>query len=76
MGHQGPSVGLLLDVNVRGELQRPGARIGVLRLVLGWVGVQAGNKREGGMQEIFIDGLRRDWQRRLERGHGGRGVEA
>lgn len=58
MSHQGPSVGLLLYVNVRGELQSPRARIGVLRLVLGWVGVQTGNKREGGMQEIFIDGLR------------------
>lgn len=39
MGHQGPSVGLLLYVNVGGELQPPHARTGVLRLLFGRVGV-------------------------------------
>lgn len=78
VSHQGPSVRLALYVDIRGKLQAPGAGIGVLRLVFGWGRVQAGEdtfgkEREGGMQEVrvFIDGLRRNWQRRLERGRRG-----
>lgn len=76
MSHQGPSVGLLLYVNVRGKLQPPGARVGVLRLVLGRVRVETvedafGDERKGRRQEVFTDALRRNWERRLERRRGG-----
>lgn len=78
VSHQGPSVGLALYVNIRGKLQPPRARIGVVRLVFGWGGVHTvedtfGKERKGGMQEmrISIDGLRQNWQRRLERRQGG-----
>lgn len=78
VGHQRPSVRLALDVDKRGKLQAPGARMGVLRLEFGWGGVQTaedafGDERKGRMQEVrtFIDGLRRNWQRRLERRQGG-----
>lgn len=78
MSHQGPSVRLALYVDILGKLQPPRARIGALRLVFGWGRVQKvedtfGNEWKGGMQEmrIFIEGLRQNWQRRLERRRGG-----
>lgn len=76
MSHQGPPVGLLLYVNVGAELQPPRARVGVLWLVLGRVGVQTaedtfGDERKGRRQEVFIDALRRNRERRLERRRGG-----
>lgn len=78
VSHPGPPVGLALDVDVRGKLQAPGGRVGVLRLEFARGRVQTvedtfGKERKGGVQEmrVFIDGLRRNWQRRLERRRGG-----
>lgn len=78
MGHQGPSVGLALDVDVRAKLQPPGAGVGALRLELGGGRVRTGEdafgqERKGGVLEVrsSIDGLRRNRQRRLERRRGG-----
>lgn len=78
VSHQGPSVGLALDVDVRAKLQPPGARVGALRLELGGGRVRTGEdafgkERKGGVREVRspIDGLRRNWQRRLERRRGG-----
>lgn len=74
VSHQGPSVGLALDVDVRAKLQPPRAGVGALRLEFGGGRVRTGEgafgkERKGGMREMrrSVDGLRRNWQRRLER---------
>lgn len=78
MGHQGPSVRLALYVDIGGKLQAPGAGVGASSLGFGrgrgpTVEDTFGKERKGGMQEVrvFTDGLRRNWQRRLERRRAG-----
>lgn len=55
MGHQGPSIRLVLYVDVWGKLQARHARIDALRLVFGWGRL---HRLDGGRRSVVERGVK------------------